>query len=104
LGITVNFQRILKSSSGLSPLERSFLDLTAFEEGSVLGQSDGGSSQIYRRLMDGAHVVVKSISLSASVERCQIETEVENLLNLRHPMIAPRMGVSCLENRASDGN
>jgi hypothetical protein len=37
-------------------------------------------------------VVVKNFSLSGSIERHQIDTEVENLLNLRHPMIAPLIG------------
>jgi hypothetical protein len=37
-------------------------------------------------------VVVKSVSPSASIEPSQIETEIENLLNLRHPMIAPLIG------------
>jgi serine/threonine protein kinase len=35
---------------------------------------------------------VKSVSFSALIERCQIETEIENLLNLRHPLIAPLIG------------
>jgi hypothetical protein len=26
------------------------------------------------------------------MERCEIETELENLLNMRHPMIAPLIG------------
>jgi serine/threonine protein kinase len=45
-------------------------------------------SHIYRRGIDGALTIVKAISLSGLIERCQIETEIENLLNLRHPMIA----------------
>jgi serine/threonine protein kinase len=32
---------------------------------------------------------VKSVSLSPVIERCQIEIETNNLLNLRHPLIAP---------------
>jgi serine/threonine protein kinase len=35
---------------------------------------------------------VKTISLPGFIERCQIETEIVNLLNLRHPMIAPLIG------------
>jgi hypothetical protein len=35
---------------------------------------------------------VKTISLPGFIERCQIETEIANLLNLRHPMIAPLIG------------
>jgi cell division control protein CDC15 len=33
--------------------------------------------------------VVKAISLSGSIEPWQIGTEIDNMLNLRHPMIAP---------------
>jgi serine/threonine protein kinase len=76
----------------LACLQNSALDLSGFEEGSVIGQSDGGSTQIYQRRTDAALVVVKSISLSAVIERCQIEREIENLLNLRHPLIVPLIG------------
>jgi hypothetical protein len=38
--------------------------------------------------MDGAPTVVKSISLPAEIERCQIETEIENMFDLGHPLIA----------------
>jgi serine/threonine protein kinase len=36
--------------------------------------------------------VVKAISLSGLIKQCQIEMEIENLLNLRHPMITPLIG------------
>jgi serine/threonine protein kinase len=42
--------------------------------------------------VDGALAVVKSVSLPALIERCQIVTEIENLFNLRHPLIAPLIG------------
>jgi hypothetical protein len=45
--------------------------------------------------------VVKAISLSGLIERCQIETEIENLLNLRHPMIASL--ISCVFPVESSG-
>jgi serine/threonine protein kinase len=35
---------------------------------------------------------VKSVSLPALIARCQIVTEIENLFNLRHPLIAPLIG------------
>jgi hypothetical protein len=47
----------------MPPLEDSKLDVTKFEEGLVLSLSDGGSTQIYRRQMDGALAIVKSVSL-----------------------------------------
>jgi hypothetical protein len=42
--------------------------------------------------MDGALAVAKSVSLPALIGRCQIAIEIENLLNLRHPLIAPLIG------------
>jgi serine/threonine protein kinase len=91
-GITVNFQRILRLTSGLAYFNDFVFDLSGFEEGSVIGGNDRVSSQIYQRRIDGALTVVKAISLSGFIEGCQIETEIENLLKLRHPMIAPLIG------------
>jgi hypothetical protein len=92
LGIAVEFQRIRRFASGLSHLKDFVLDLSEFEKRSVIGRNDRVSSQIYRRRIDGSMTVVKTISLSGSIERCQIETEFENLLNLRHQMIGPLIG------------
>jgi hypothetical protein len=80
-GIVVDFHRI---RSGLPRWDDSALDLV-FDEGPVVGRS----ARLYRRRADGALAVVKSVSLSALLGRCQIESEIENLLNLRHPLIAP---------------
>jgi serine/threonine protein kinase len=90
--IKVDFRRILTSRSGFRHFERPVLDLSAFEEGSVIRRSDHVSTRIYRRRLDGALAVVKAISLSGQIPRCNIETEIENLLNLRHPAIAPLIG------------
>jgi hypothetical protein len=91
-GIAVDFQRILRAASCLPLLEESVLDLAAFDEGPALGRSDRGSTRIYRRRIDGALAVVKSVCLSALIGRSQIAIEIENLLNLRHPLIAPLIG------------
>jgi hypothetical protein len=92
-GIAVDFQRILRADSGLCLLEDAALDLAAIDEGPALGRSGRGSTQIYRRRIDGALAVVKSVSLPAPIGRCQIATEIENLFNLRHPLIAPLIGI-----------
>jgi hypothetical protein len=42
--------------------------------------------------VDGVLAVVKAVSLPSLIGRCQIATEIENLLNLRHPPIAPLIG------------
>jgi hypothetical protein len=62
---------------------------SGFEEGTGIGRSNQISSQIYQRRIDGIMTVVKVISLSGLIAQCQIENELENLLNLRHPIIAP---------------
>jgi serine/threonine protein kinase len=91
-GVAVDFRRILRAASGLGGLEESALDLAAFDEGPALGRSDRGWTQIYLPRMDGALAVVNSVSLSPRLERRQIATEIENLFNLRHPLIAPLIG------------
>jgi serine/threonine protein kinase len=73
-------------------LENFALDLAASDEGRALGRSDRGCTQIYRPRIDGALAVVKSVSLLALIGRCQFETEIENLFNLRHRLITPLIG------------
>jgi hypothetical protein len=47
-GITVDFQRILRFTSGLRYFKDFVFDLSGFEEGSVIGGNDQVFSQIYR--------------------------------------------------------
>jgi hypothetical protein len=91
-GITVDFQRILRFASHLPCFKDFVLGPSEFEEESVIGRNKGVLSQVCRRQIDGKLAVVKAISLSGSIERRHIEAEMENLLNLRHPMIAPLVG------------
>jgi serine/threonine protein kinase len=70
-------------------LEALGLDLSGFEERSVI---DRVSSQIYLQRIDGALTVVKAISLSELIKRCQIEKTIDNLLNLRDPVITTLIG------------
>jgi hypothetical protein len=79
-GILVDFRRIVRLNSGLPDFKYYLLDLSLFEEQSV-------SSQIYQRLSDETLIVVKSIDLSKSIGKTQIENELENLLNLSHPLL-----------------
>jgi hypothetical protein len=41
---------------------------------------------------DGSLIVVKSISLSSSISKSQTESEIANLVSLRHPFIASPIG------------
>jgi hypothetical protein len=100
-GITVDFQRILGFASYLPRFKDFVIDLSGFKKISVVGRNNGVSSQVYLRRIDGTLTVVKAISLSESIERRQIETEFENRLNLRHPMIEP--SISCILPVGSSG-
>jgi serine/threonine protein kinase len=71
-------------------LENSVLNLTVFEDGF---DSD------YRRWAYVVLVVMKFISFSALIKHCEIETKIENLMNLRHPTIAQLISFSfCVES------
>jgi hypothetical protein len=82
-GVAVDFRRIVSAG----PLKPCPLDLTEYEEGSVIG-----TSRLYQRRSDRSLIIVRSIPLSESIEDWQVATEIENLANLRHPLIASPIG------------
>jgi hypothetical protein len=88
-GIAVDFRRIVRGGVGASARLR--LDLTGFEEGSVIGEA----IRLYRRVKDGMEIVVKAFDVS-EFDSGEIDLEIENLSNLRHPLIAApiRLGFS----------
>jgi hypothetical protein len=63
------------------------LNLTAFEEGSVIGKP----IRLYRCVKDGLHTVVKSFDL-LPFEAGEVEMEMEHLSNLGHPLIMGPIG------------
>jgi hypothetical protein len=87
LGIPVYFHRIVRSDSGLFRLQNFAPDRSEFDESSVIDWSNRASTRIYRRRTNGDLSVVKSVSFSPLIEGCQIETEIQNLFNMRHPLI-----------------
>jgi hypothetical protein len=91
-GIDLDFRRIVRVNSGLEPLRNYEMNLSVFEERSMICQSEEVLKEIYCRCEDECLIVVKSISLSEFVERSQLEKELENLINLRHPCIAAPIG------------
>jgi serine/threonine protein kinase len=91
-GITVDFQQILGFGSDFLRFKDFMLDPSGFEEELVIGRHKGVAIQIYQRRIDGRLAVVKATSLPGSIERRQIETEMETLLNLRRSMITPLLG------------
>jgi hypothetical protein len=63
------------------------LDLNAFQEGSVIGEA----SRLYGRENSRMEIVVKAFDIS-QFDAGEIESEIGNLSNLRHPGIATPIG------------
>jgi serine/threonine protein kinase len=78
--------------SGLQCLKEYVVNLSRFEEGSKIDESDGVRNEIYHRVEDQFLIFVKSVELSESVQKSRMESELENLINLRHPCIAGPIG------------
>jgi hypothetical protein len=74
------------------------LDLTGFEERSEIGEG----SRIYRRENDGMEIVVEAFDVS-QFEAGEAEREIENLSNLRHPLIAAPIGFALAEGKLKIG-
>jgi hypothetical protein len=68
------------------------LNISEFEERSMICESGADSNVIYDRVEDAFLVVVKSISLREGLEETEIEKEIEKFINLRHPRIAGLIG------------
>jgi hypothetical protein len=84
-GISVDFRRIMRGDVCVCPRLR--LNRRGFEAGSVIGET----SRLYRRAKDGLEIVVKAFDVS-EFESGEIAIEIENLSNLRHPLIAAPIG------------
>jgi hypothetical protein len=92
-GISIDLRRILKFGSHLADLRAYLIDLWRFEEESNESGCNRVINEKYRRLDDGCLIVVKSMSLSDSVNNKEIEKEVEKKVNLCHHCIAGPIGV-----------
>jgi serine/threonine protein kinase len=79
-------------NSGLSCLSDYVVNLSAFEERSMIDEFTEVSTEIYDRFEDALVVDVKSIPLLEYSKKSGIEQEIENLINLRHPCIAGPIG------------
>jgi serine/threonine protein kinase len=91
-GAAVDFRPILRQRPDHPCFKKSVFDIAELEEESVLLEADQSSSRLYRRRGDGSLIVVKSISLSDSISKSQTESEIANLVSLRHPLIASPIG------------
>jgi hypothetical protein len=60
------------------------VNVSGFEERSLIGESDEVVNEISDRVEGQLLIFVKSIELSENVQKSQVEKEMENLINLRH--------------------
>jgi serine/threonine protein kinase len=92
LNVRIDFRRIARVGSGLRCLRDCVVNLSGFEEGSMIDESERVGKAIYHRIEDDFSIFVKSISHSGSVKESRMDNEIENLINLRHPCIAGPIG------------
>jgi hypothetical protein len=91
-GVAVDFRPILKPHPDHLCFKNLLFDIVQLEEESLLLEADRSSNRLYRMRRDGSLIVVKSIFLSDSISKSQIESEIANLVSLRHPLIASPIG------------
>jgi serine/threonine protein kinase len=89
-GIAIDFRRILRIDSEFHNLNDYQIDLSLFEEVSVLDKFDGILNEMYQRCEDGSLMIVNSKYGMDSKESLKIA--IENLLNLSHPCIVSPVG------------
>jgi hypothetical protein len=99
-GIAIDFRRIQKLGFDLPCLGNYLVNVSVFEAKSVICDSDEVSNEIYHRIEDEFLVSMKSKPLSENVQ----ESEIENLINLRHPCIAAPIGFVLQLNQAVGRN
>jgi hypothetical protein len=92
LGIRVNFRRIQRVGSGLRCLTDYEVDVSRFGEVFLIRESDEVRNEICHRVEDQVCLFVRSIPCSKSLNASRSPTEIENLMNLRHPCIAGPIG------------
>jgi serine/threonine protein kinase len=91
-GIAVDFRRIQRFGSCFQCLINYLVNLSTFEERSIICESNEVSNQIYHRVEDEFLVVVKSMPHRESIAKSPMEHEIETLINLHHPCIAAPIG------------
>jgi serine/threonine protein kinase len=91
-GIEIDFQRIHRLGLDIPCLEDYIVNLSIFEERSIICESDEIRNEIYDRIEDEFLVIMKSKPLSENVSESKIENEIEKLINLCHPCITAPIG------------
>jgi hypothetical protein len=92
-GITIDFRRIQRLGFDIPCLEDYIVNLSVFEERSLICESNEVSNNIYHRIEDEFLVFMKSKPHLENVSESEIENELEKLINLRHPCIAAPIGL-----------
>jgi hypothetical protein len=90
--LVVDFRRIQRLSSELPSLGDYIVNLSVFEERSIIWESAQLPNEIYYRIEDEFLVLMTSKPLSENVSELEIEKEIEKLINLRHPCIISPIG------------
>jgi serine/threonine protein kinase len=79
------------------------INVSESDEKSTNWRSDGVRKAIYHRVEDEFFIFVKSIPYSKSFCHSRMKTDLENLINIRHPCIACPIGfISRLESEIGD--
>jgi tRNA A-37 threonylcarbamoyl transferase component Bud32 len=91
-GIVIDFRRIDRMGFDIPCLDDYIIDLSVFEERSIIGGSDEFRNVISHRIEDEFVVIVKSKPHSQNIEKSDIANEIEKMMNLRHPCITPPIG------------
>jgi hypothetical protein len=68
------------------------VDISGFEGVDEIGVSETGSAQLHQRCDDGLEIVVKLCGEFDQEENCEIEREIEKLMNVTHPCVAAPFG------------
>jgi serine/threonine protein kinase len=91
-GNAIDFRRIQRMGFENRCLRDYVVNLSGFEERSIICGSDEVRKEIYHRIEDEFLVFVKSKALSGKVEKSRMENEIERMINLVHPCIAAPIG------------
>jgi hypothetical protein len=87
-GIVIDFRRIERVGFDIGCLGNYIVNLSEFEERSIICNSNEISNKVCNRIEDEFLVFMKSKPHSANVEA----SEIEALINLRHPCISAPIG------------
>jgi hypothetical protein len=91
-GIAIDIRRIQRVGFDVRCLGDYVVNLSVFEERSIICNSDEVPHEIYHRIEDELVVVMKSRPHLENVSESEIEKDIEKLINLRHLCITTPIG------------